>query len=894
SYTDAPVSLPYDTSFTVAFTMPECYKLVKWNGTSVVHTTAYTSASLVIGAADMTVTATILPVAVVPAVTPDYLPENAVLNFAADGEYVLSVQGMEDILVSLQNGAIRINGERADAFVIPEEYFGKTVSIVYKGDGVVHADSSPVTVAIVARPESPRPEVELDRIDDTDDRKLTVYMYDGLSYVYEFAISRTNDPTTITQWFSNGTGVYTFADLQPGTAYYIFIRTKATADAPHGQIYITRNPYYTPTKDYVDETVDDLNSLIGESDGDITSALIQGAIDQINQWASQQPLPDTFYQDVENLINRIKNEQLVFAQSQDAKIAALEAFLKECLASGAFTEAHQQALKDLCANAVTGITAGTTEEEIRQIFETTMVSMEMIPVTYRYDVNHIIQLISKLGLSQESKLTLIRLNDIEALKHSVQEAIRSGGVIRGNVELLKTLEVVAAYKFKLESVTAPDAEDVFTIRLTIPADLQNYTGLQIAYYVETANGITVEYIESRIEGNEIVFETDKVGDFVILADSTVDLTAIIIALGAILACQIIAIAVIMITRFNAKKKITDAKHYSFMLPAFLAVHFLPVGGETLALLMGAAVILLQVILMILLLKSDIIHLGKKKKQEPTDEEAAQSDNNAYSAAETEPLQPVEEQPVEDSEEARIAAFLYGNEDAEQKAEESDPYADDPFAAYDDAEPTAEEVYAEEAYATEDEEAAETFGEDFIEPAANPYYSLPEDEAGETEQLSEETETDPYDEESTWDDRPYDEEYATEEYTDEYANEYTEEYADEQPLGEAVAEDFSLEDDFDESYDAMMGNSKVQDQDLIDADTEAYASDYVEEEPYDEGSFEDAYVQEFYSDEAAPEEAPVEELSYAEEEYTEEPVFEAPVYEPDEAAEDTDPMYRYDE
>ena len=883
-YEGTPVSLLYETSFVVAITTPEGYKLVKWNGDAVAHSDSYTSASLFMGAQDMTVTATILPVVSVPSITPNYLAEKAVLNFGADGKYILSVRDLEDLVVTIQNGVIRVNGQRVDAVVIPEEYFGKTVSVTYKGDEETGADSDPVEVSIVARPEPPRPEVELDRIDDTDDRKLTVYMYDGLFYSYEFAISRTNDPAGIKQWFSDGTAVYAFTDLQPGTAYYVFIRAKATEDAPHGQIYVTRNPYYTPTKDYVDATIDELNGLVQGSKGDITSALIQGAVDQINQWASQQPLPDTFYDDVEELMNKIKNEQLTFAQSQDAKIAALEAFLKECLASGSFTEEHVQNLKDLCANAVTGITAGKSEEEIQRLFETTMVSMEMIPVTYRYDVNHIIQLISKLGLPQDSKLTLTRLNDIATLKQAVQEAIRSGGVVTGDVELLKTLEVVAAYKFKLDT-SAVNMGDKFTVRLTVPADLQSYTGLQIAYYAETANGITVEYVPSTVEGNEIVFETNRVGDFVIFADSTVDLTAIIAVLGAILSLQIIALAAVLITRQNAKKRIV-ANRYSIAFPAFLAVHFLPVGGEVLALLMGAAVILLQVILMILLLKSDMVHLSKKDKTAPVAEEE-KSETAPVDNGEELDLPAEEQEFSEDSEEERIAAFLYGSDATEPVDEESDPAVDDPFAMYGQAEDSEEEAYAEsDAFDEESEDVMDVFGEDFIEPAPDPYYSLPDEDA----------------------DAPYAEEaYAEEEYADEesdageYTEEaYSEEYADEEAYEDA--ESFSLDDAFaeegyaEETY-AEEAYAEEAEADLASeefAEEEAYVSDYVEEEPYDESSFEDAYVAEFYGESEAVEEIPAEETPTEEELYAEEPVFEAPVYEADEAEEDTDPMYRYDE
>ena len=121
-------------------------------------------------------------------------------------------------------------------------------------------------------------------------------------------------------------------------------------------------------------------------------------------------------------------------------------------------------------------------------------------------------------------------------------------------------------------------------------------------------------METTRKGNTLIFKAKYIADFVILADPTIDLTPVIIALSAILFFQLLAIAFVLIARAKAKKSVL---HASVALPMFLTVHFLPVANaELIVLALGAAVLLAQIVLMWLLLSSGMIRFFKTKKNAP--------------------------------------------------------------------------------------------------------------------------------------------------------------------------------------------------------------------------------------------------------------------------------------
>jgi hypothetical protein len=425
--------------------------------------------------------------------------------------------------------------------------------------------------------------------------------------------------------------------------------------------------------------------------------------------------------------------------------------------------------------------------------------MKAVPVTYLYDANGMMQLTTLLGLSQESGITLNSIEDIKALRRAISDAIAQGKITAGSfitieeaTNLLRALDTVAAYDFKLINVQAVDG-DVFTLRLTIPEALAGSTGLQVAYFNQ-ATGM-LELLETTVEGNTRVFKAKQITDFVILADPTVDLTGVIIALSAILLCQLIAIVVVLISRSKAKKSVM---HASVALPVFLTVHFLPVANaELIALGLGVAVLLAQIVLMWLLLASGMIRVFKTKR-------GATGEQEVTAVVREEDLQ-------EDS--YAVAQDELANEAAEEEPAE-ETLAEDAFD-----EELARELALEREEMTEEElvlEVEEVYDdEEFIEAAPNPYYSLEEEEnvyafdEEETERVSDEETSSAETEDAPYGDDPLDgifgeaggqdgivdDEAGYPQYADAYTESY--EYADEENAPYTETEDADREETGDE-------------------------------------------------------------------------------------------------
>ena len=572
-----------------------------------------------------------------------------------------------------------------------------------------------MTLSAQARPSAPVLGGDVISIRPISDTEIKVLFADaGIASLYEVAISLDGNVANLAAdaWKSIAADQdsYVFGNLQPGTNYYVFVRLKETAETFSGIALIQKT--LTEYDEYVEEMVDRLNGMITKDDGGNAKGVIQDTINAIDELRTQDPLPDDFYDQVEALIAAIE-AKLTFARLQDAKIAALEAHREECMASGSFSPENKTLLNTLCANAVADISAATTEDDVEAIFTTAKAAMKAVPVTYLYDAGGMMQLTSLLGLGQDSGITLNSVEDIKALRRAIADAIAAGNItadsfitIEEATQLLRALDTVAAYNFKLINVQSLDG-DTFTLRLTIPEALAGCTGLQVAYFNQ-ATGM-LELLETTVEGNTLVFKAKEITDFVILADPTVDLTVVIIVLAAILLCQLVAIAFVLVSRSKAKRSVM---HASVALPMFLTIHFLPVANaELIALGLGAAVIVAQIVLMWLLLSSGMIRVFKTKKTDP------------------------EEQPVtavvreEDLQEDPYAAFAEEEPDGEETEEEGgeealqDALADDAFD-----EELAQELAREQDELAAAQEVEEVYDdEEFIEEDPNPYYSLDEEE-----------------------------------------------------------------------------------------------------------------------------------------------------------------------
>lgn len=625
----------------------------------------------------------------------------------------------------------------------------------------IQLDAEDMTLTATACPAAPSIGVgeNVESIIVESDTSIKVnFANESVADDYEVAISTNrNDAELVWNQVASENAYYLFTDLNPGTTYYVFIRLEQTENTNSG--IPTVKEELTRYDAYVNETIANLNGLFTTGDGNITKAVIQDTVNKIEALRNTDPLPADFYEQIEALVAEIE-AKLVFARLQDAKIAELESFLDDCFRSGSFSEANKQVLKNLCTAAVADISVATTPEGVETVCSTAKAAMQAVPVTYLYDVSGTMQLTTLLGLDQSSGITLRSIEDIKALRRAVADAIAQGKItadsfitIEQAQELLRTLDTVSAYNFYLTNVQPVDG-DTFVFRLTIPEALVGRTGLQVAYY-NAATGM-VELLETTVEGNTLVFRANQVADFVILADPTVDLTGVIIALGVIVLCQLIAIAFVLAARNKAKNAVL---HASVALPMFLTIHFLPDNAELIVLALGVVALVLQIVLMWLLISSGMIRVFKTKR-------SASETREITAVVREEDMQenPTavfdEDDQIADEESANDAEPAVESVQEEQNDEALNEDAFDEELAEELAREQQEEIFDEEGETIDEEllaaEIEEVYDdEEFIEHATESYYSLDDEEdvyadiQEETERVSDvdtadtETEETPY-------------------------------------------------------------------------------------------------------------------------------------------------------
>ena len=831
--------LPYGTHFTVSIHSPNGYKIVSFDGSAAPngHRAEYDFADLTVEAWDngtRTFKATVYPMRELTLDQSNVDYRNEKLQNFPTGKYIVYGEN------GVELATFRIN-EQSRTYDISKWFLDsaadRIIRIVFCGEGG-YSDSDPVELVLKGRPTAPtyvKEGVGEIVVITPSTYSIIVEMALSAKGWYEYACVEVGSDAPITY-----SPVFEFTDLKPGTRYKIYIRRAATETEPHGMEF--SDIYFTFTVDYFESVKDQLEQLKGENPGPITSDLIDKALQEIEKLGQSVPNDpngaNNYYQTVQTVIQILKEQELQVAIAKDRAINDLTAFRDAALQSGSFTDEKASELKQLCDNAIAAITSAASEEDVKKFYSSALVSMQNVPVHRLTDEEKVIYLQSMLGLDQASALTLIRNVDFDTLSRLVNEAIRtSGKVAVGSFmtqeeaeELLRALEVVASYRFEMSNVTQIREGDVFTIRLTLPENLRSMTGLQVAYY-DDATGV-IELLESYVDGDSLVFTASRIDDFVILADPTVELTGVIIALGAILFFQIIAIAMILTSRVRNKNKVT---HASIAFPAaFLTVHFLPVNGEWIALIMAGAVVVLQIVLMALLLSSGAVHLPKRRRGEPTETLSAEEQTDSPYAeiySEQAYAMPVDASEDADTDESGdveadfgIAALLM---DSDEMSDE------DPFIMYGDG----------------DGEAFD--GEDFIEPAATTRYSLPDEEFA-----------------------AFDGDEETEVYADEYAADESEDYAQKLYAEEAdTAEDYGNAEGYAEDAYAY-----------ADVSDEEYATDAF----YGDDVTQDAPV---YAEEEVEADALDEESEPTEEELLQEELYFAPA---EEDSDDTDPLYRYDE
>lgn len=728
-----------------------------------------------------------------------------------------------------------------------------------------------------------------------------------LAKLYEVAIALRKDETNL-DWklIASEESYYAFTGLNPGTTYFVFIRLHQTEYTWCGIAAVKEKT--THFIEYVKDVENLLKDMVTDSDGDCVKALIEQTIQDIYDLIPKDgDLPADFYQTVENMVAAIE-AKLAFARLQDSKIAALEKYREECMLSGSFTPEHKALINSLCATAVANISGVSIDDEnavntVEEIYNTAKAAIEAIPVTYLYDASGMMQLTTLLGLHQNSGIALNSIQDINALRRAISDAIAAGKITADSFitveeakELLRTLDTVSAYSFYLINVQ-PTAGDTFTFTLTIPEALAGRTGLQVAYY-NAATGM-VELLETTVDGNKLIFRAKQVSDFVILADPTVDLTGVIIALGVIVLCQIIAIALVLAARSRAKNAV---QHASLALPTmFLTIHFLPVNAELIALGLGIAALILQIVLMWLLISSGMIRVFKTTRRNSADRPVTPAVHE--DDLQTDPTAVFDEEPVDETAVATEEFVEQENVEQEDPTYEAQPIEEEEFDA-ELAQEAADEVERErieaEAYEeqTEDETVAEET-EDIYDEEQETVVDSEEDfndEFSEAEQAFVETDDEFYD----------DEEQVAEENLD---GEIEEVYDDEEFVEHPTEPYYALDEEEDEYAHTEEETERVSDVDTADQETEetSYGADPLDGvfgeadvqdgDTGDEGrssSYEDSYGEPHeYGDETDSQNAEAEDAD-REETSGEGSIDPASYIVNEEEAPEDESMYQYDE
>lgn len=831
--------IDYGTEITVTVTAKAAHKLVQWNSTAVAHQAVF-SYTFTLGAEDVTLEGVVKPDIELPVFKVSYISDPEI--FVVDGGllpgvYRIYAEGLITLdLVVNDRGAIEVNGAPVSKLVIPEAYFGNTVYLIRFGDGVSTADSDPMPIVVKSRPAAPVENTHIKGI-YADNSTIRVDMFDGLMYDYQYAISKNGTGLDLV-WGSSPV----FANLEPGTIYYVYCRVEAkdNADAqyPHGMIFV--HEINTNYSDYVRDIISQLESLRQEGDGGNVDQLLKDAIASVND----VPKPSaSFYADLQAIFNRTESA-IPFARRQDEKVAALTALWKRLTESGAFNAEAIQRLDDYYNAAVASINAATTDDVVQTVYSNTVADMGAVKISYLNFVD--LQMTSHAGLPQTVQLTLLRFPDFATLASSVDVAIKAENLAVKNEEMayrLRSLDVMASYSMKLTDAGSSftSYEGTYQFRLLLPEALRGVSGLQVAYYNERTG--VLEVLDTTVDGNCLVFTANRVADFVILGDPTVNLTWLIALLSIVLFFQILSVMLIVARRSRYSSK--GARRYSFLPVTLLTVQFLPQGSVTVVIILGALVILFQIVLLYLLMTSELLFRRRRSRydEEPvarenyyaTEEDLSSTEQSTETSEEeilemapalttlTEDELTEEEQLLEMDEEFEDhgdSSALYGASFApDDELSEADPNA------VEEELPT-EELYASE-YAPEDtsydEElmvespeaemlsealnGGEEFDEEnFIEPAVDPQYSLPEEEElieedfEEEELLPEEDEVLPEEEESLSEEAEPLTEVSVEEALYEEGEEATEEFSelpmpeDEDALSEETPAEEINEDD----------------------------------------------------------------------------------------------------
>jgi len=632
-------TLAFGTQFRIRIESPKGYKTVRLGETSnsilpiVPHANPYVG-ELTVASRDMKLRATILPQA--QPISPDTLNVdyiNETISGFEDGAYRLALEDLK-LELSVSGGKIRVNGQSAQTSVeIPNAFFGQTVDLYRCGDSVKFADSDPTPMTFAARPEAPTTDHFTPDVSHEDRIHVQVDASVDLS-LYEFAISNISDPMLLlrTVWQTEPknltkTGTLATDVVRPGTAYYLFVRVRATADTPHGEsCVILCSP--TAYAGYRAEVLAKLSNRLGEAGCgenvkrlvNATRVRVETAITEVEAGleAGKIALASvSIWRDVEAILKDYR-AQLPLAEEKDAAIAALSEFLTSAREGGCYTPKNVERIQTVYNVYVPRISAAARSSEVQALYAQADTEMKNIPVHVIYDETKTIKLESMLGLPYAGRLSISPYESVETLLGAIRAGIGSDRFtvpadmsVEEARAILSELDVIGYYGFALDFATVRIG-DSLRITLTIPEELLGSTGLRVLYFDPESGDARLLPTETSEDGTRVTFIADSVGSFALLADATVELGGIIIALVILLLAQLTVLGFLLFDFI--KKKCKETTRAAFALPlGSLVIKFAPNGALIAVWVMALLALLLQAAIILLLLRGRVAFIPREKK-----------------------------------------------------------------------------------------------------------------------------------------------------------------------------------------------------------------------------------------------------------------------------------------
>lgn len=631
SYTGTPLSFKFGETVTILVTAKDGYKLVAWQGDSFAHAKQKTF-SFTIPAQDSVLDGTVLPVCSVPAWRIDYERELLILDIGSD--FI-----KENYILRCGSKTVSFN-ENGEASV--SDFFGMSAELIVSGDGVATADSDPLSVALVARPAAPTAgEGGTVGKPTKGETTMEIVISEPGSFAYEFAVAlRASDKLT---WVDSGS----FTDLKSGTMYLFYVRVKASDTYPHGEaLLITES---TLNDRYLSGKIEELRGNLTDSDGVNVKTQIEIYISKMQDL----PASANYEEEIDALIRECLGK-LTHARAQDAGIAEINRIYEELSSSKLYDSDGKAALTALRDASVEQINEAVTPAGVDEIRRTFDLGLNQIPIRYIYlgDIRVLTDLGS--GIHRNVGLDRTWLDDFSALSAQVLRVIQEGRVsVNGDwialsdaQSMLLSLDTVGVCRmtFVYSGTDASRPAGPFEVRLMIPDSLRGKTGLQVAYYLSDTSELRL--LDTRVDGEYLVFVTDTLADFVILSDRTVDLSMLILALGLILLLQIVSLVILLVRRTKYVDRVKYAQEKSLYTVAFpvlaLTIRFLPEKSLVIAIILGTAVVVLQAVIMVLIFRSSAI-APRKKHTDGSGEEGSSSAGDGDSmqnAGGEEPAAPV--------------------------------------------------------------------------------------------------------------------------------------------------------------------------------------------------------------------------------------------------------------